>query len=363
MDEINEKFILRCFHLAKKALGKTTPNPYVGCVIVKGDEVIGEGFHKKSGLDHAEADAFNSLTEDPKGATLYCNLEPCCHTNKKTAPCCDRIINEGISKVVISNLDPNPEVAGKGVEKLRAAGIEVVTGILENEGALLNEIFFTHITLQRPFIHLKWAQTLDGKTATTNFDSKWITSKNARSHVHRERELYDAILVGDTTANKDNPKLTIRINDEICKKRIILSPDGKVNLDNHLFTDEFREQTIIVIAPNSEVKTDLTLISCLLNETGEAFDFNDLLKKLYAHGVCSIYVEGGSTVINSFLVHNIFDRLSVYIAPKILGEGIQSVNKFKFDSMKDSISFEDGSWTQFKPDMLFESKRNVCLQD
>ena len=363
MNEFNEKFISRCFHLAKRALGKTTPNPYVGCVIVKNDKVIGEGFHKKSGLDHAEADAFNSLTEDPKGATLYCNLEPCCHTNKKTAPCCDRIITEGISKVVIANLDPNPEVAGKGVKKLREAGIEVITGILENEGALLNEVFFTHITQRRPFIHLKWAQTLDGKTATSNFDSKWITSEYARLHVHRERELYDAILVGDTTANKDNPRLTIRVSEETCKKRIILSPKGNVNLENQLFTDQFKNQTIIVVAPEADIKTDLTIITCSLNKTRDAFDFEDLFKKLYAHGVSSIYIEGGSTVINSFLVNNTFDRLSVYIAPKILGEGIQSVNKLKFDSMKDSISFEDGSWTQFKPDMLFESKRNVCLQD
>jgi diaminohydroxyphosphoribosylaminopyrimidine deaminase/5-amino-6-(5-phosphoribosylamino)uracil reductase len=367
MNEISEKFILRCFQLAKQALGNTTPNPYVGSVIVKNGEVIAEGFHKKSGLPHAEADALNSLsknsTENAKGATLYCNLEPCCHTNKKTAPCCDRIIAEGISKVVISNLDPNPEVAGKGIAKLRAAGIEVISGIMEEEGALLNEVFFTHITKHRPFIHLKWAQTLDGKTATTSFDSKWITGETARQYVHQERDLYDAILIGANTLNKDDPKLTVRLSNEKSKKRIVLSPSGKLNLESQLFQDEFKDQTIIVIAPGTYIKTGIKTITCPLDNSGEGFDLDTLLKELYSNGINSIYIEGGSTVINAFLDHKVFDRVSVYIAPKILGQGIQSVNKIKFENMKDCISFEHGTWNQFKQDMLFESKRNICLQD
>ena len=189
-----------CFQLAKKALGNTYPNPYVGSLIIDSSgEIISKGYHKESGQDHAERDAIKNATRSIVGATLYCNLEPCCHTNKKTLPCAQYLIESQISKVVISNLDPNPAVAGKGVKLLQDAGIEVVVGIEREKGETLNEVFFHHIKKQTPFVHLKWAQTLDGKVATLNYDSKWITSETARIHVHQERALYQAILVGANT--------------------------------------------------------------------------------------------------------------------------------------------------------------------
>jgi diaminohydroxyphosphoribosylaminopyrimidine deaminase/5-amino-6-(5-phosphoribosylamino)uracil reductase len=174
-------FMKHCFYLAEKGRGMTSPNPLVGCVIVQNDEIVATGYHRKAGLAHAELDAIENTQANLKGATLYCNLEPCCHTNKKTPPCAQRIILENISKVVIANLDPNPYVAGRGVELLRKNGIEVITGVLEEEGEKLNEIFFKNMREQKPFVHLKIAQTLDGKIATNTGSSQWITNENLES--------------------------------------------------------------------------------------------------------------------------------------------------------------------------------------
>lgn len=339
----DEQLIERCFELAKKALGNTSPNPLVGSVIVKNGKIIAEGFHLKSGLPHAEKDALTKAKEDVKGATLYCNLEPCCHTNKKTPPCTQAIIDAGIKKVVISNLDPNPFVAGQGVEILRAAGIEVETGICEEKGRILNEVFFTHITKKRPFVHLKWAQTIDGKIATQTYHSKWITSEVARSYVHRERNLYDAIAVGAKTANKDNPSLTIRLSgkEEKCKARIIFQGETKINPKLKVLTDQFKEQTIIVSQKN----------------------LTQAMKSLYQQGICSIYVEGGAKLISSFIEKGLVDRLSVYIAPKLLGPGLSSFSTKAVDKMEQAHFFDNGCWTQIGPDVVFESRRNLCLQD
>ena len=359
---VHEKYMRQCFSLAKKAIGQTSPNPYVGSVIVKDDKVIAKGFHKKSGTAHAELDAIQNKTQDLVGSTLYCNLEPCCHTNKKTPPCAQRIVKEGIRKVVISNLDPNPAVAGKGVQILEEAGIEVITGILKEEGLALNEVFFTHITKKRPFIHLKWAQTLDGKMATTSFDSKWITNPKSREHSHKERNLYDAIVVGANTVNQDNPNLTIRLNQEVhSKKRVIISPSGDVSLDLNLFTDEFKDNSLIITAPSVNKTYPIRHLTCDTNEDG--FILTELLETLYQEGIHSIYIEGGAKLLNSFVVQRMYDRLSVYIAPKIIGDGISSTQQLKLDKMNKAIQFENGVWSVFDSDTLFESKRNICLQD
>lgn len=337
-----ESYINRCFELAKKGLGSTSPNPIVGCVIVKDGNVLAEGFHKKAGTPHAEADALNKINDQGQGATLYCNLEPCCHTAKKTPPCAQRIIKAGIKKVVISNLDPNPEVAGRGVKILQDAGIEVITGIFQEEGEILNEVFFHHIIHKRPFIHLKWAQTLDGKMATLTGDSKWITNSSARIHVHQERKLYDAILIGAQTLLNDNPKLTIRLNDtEIAKKRLVLSNGKSFSEDLNLFNDTFKEKTKVYVKQESLAKT---------------------LQSMYQDGICSIYVEGGAHTLKLFLEENLYERLSIYVAPKLLGEGLFPYHK-NVDLMSECLHIENCHIKQFGNNVLFESKRNLCLQD
>lgn len=355
----NEDFMRECFTLAKKALGKTTPNPYVGAIIVKDGEILARGYHRKSGEAHAELDAINQLETIPVGCTLYCNLEPCCHENKKTPPCAQRIIKERFKKIVIANLDPNPEVAGKGVALLEQAGIEVITGVLEEEGALLNEVFFTHIQKKRPFIHLKWAQTLDGQLATKNGDSKWITSDVAREHVHRERSLYDGILVGANTARQDNPKLTIRLGKaEACKTRVLLSQSGELPKHLNVFNDQFKKQTVILSSRDVNLPNS---IKCPMSEG--KLDLNYALDTLYSEGTKSIYVEGGAQVIQSFLEAGLYDRISVYVAPKILGSGNKISALEEKTSMDQALDLTGGEWEQFGPDILFRSQRNVCLQD
>lgn len=362
MKEIDKKYIRECFHLAKQSLGRTTPNPLVGSVIVKDGEVISHGFHRKSGEAHAEIDAIQNAKTDLTGATLYCNLEPCCHTGKKTPPCTDAILKTGIKRVVISNLDPNPQVAGRGVEILSAAGIEVINNILREEGALLNEVFFTHIEKKRPFIHLKWAQTLDGKVATLDLDSKWVTNETSRAYAHRERSLYDGILVGSGTVNKDDPKLTVRIPGKPveCRKRIIMGGSEVLNPNSTVFNDEFKNQTIIINDKHSSDLSYIKQITGALND--EIFDLETILSQLYNEGITSIYVEGGMQTISHFINKDIFDRVSVFIAPKLLGPGI-GLSSRKVNLMHDAISFKSGVWTQLGDNMLFESKRNVCLQD
>lgn len=309
------------------AIGQVSPNPYVGAVIVKDGKVIATGYHRGSGQAHAELDAINNAKESLEGATIYSNLEPCCHTNKKTPPCTQRLIKEKFAKVVISNLDPNPQVAGKGVQLLKDAGIEVITDVLKEEGALLNEVFFTHITKNRPFIHLKYAQTIDGKIATLTGDSKWITSEKSREFVHTQRNQYDAILIGAQTALNDNPKLTVRTqNSERPIKRIILTNKLIHNSELLLLNDEYKNYTI----------------QSILNSN---LDLSSILRNLYKeHGINSIYVEGGAKTLDLFIRDNLYDKLSIFIAPKIIGKGRSPHNELNFSLIKDAIEFKDVSW-------------------
>lgn len=359
MTHNHEYYMRLCFELAKKAIGQTSPNPYVGCVIVKDNQIIARGYHKKAGLDHAEADALNNCKEDLKGATLYCNLEPCCHTNKKTAPCAQRLLGLGLKEVVICNLDPNPAVSGKGVKLLENDGIKVTTGILKEEGLLLNEVFFSHITKKRPFIHLKWAQTLDGKIATLKHHSKWITNSKSRENSHKERNLYDAILIGAGTLNHDNPSLTIRLGAELSKKRIVLSPTLEFEADLNLFNDKYKDQTIIITNQIETYKNIKTLYCPMEQNT---FELNALMDILYNEGICSLYIEGGMQTISSFIDANLFDRVSIYMAPKLLGPGITLQTHTK-EKMDEALSFSEAHFKHFQNDILFQSQRNVCLQD
>ena len=331
----HEDYMKQCFELAKKAQGQVSPNPLVGCVIVKDDKIISRGYHKGSGMDHAELDAIKNTKELLEGSILYSNLEPCCHTDKRTPPCAQRIIAEGFSKVVISNLDPNPKVSGQGMQLLKDAGIEVVVDILKDEGERLNEVFFTHIVKKRPFIHIKYAQTLDGKLATTTGHSKWITSENSRINVHKNRDLYDAILIGGATLIKDDPKLTIRLDGkEKSKLRVILLSRKLENKNYKVFTDQYKDKTITI---DHDQNLDLTQIM-------------DTLYNEYA--IKSLYVEGGAKTIALFLKQNLFDKISVYIAPKILGQG-QSVLSDKVSQIiSDGLEFKDISWSIIGEDVV-----------
>ena len=357
--QTDECFMRMAFDLALLGAGKVNPNPMVGAVIVKNGDIVATGWHKQVGLDHAELDAIKNAAISLEGTTLYCNLEPCCHTNKRTPPCAQRIIKEGIKKVVISNLDPNPEVAGKGVELLKQNGVEVTIGVLEQEGFQLNEIFFTHITQKRPFIQIKMAQTLDGRLATVLNDSKWITGEKARLHVHQQRLKFDAILIGLNTLRKDNPCLTVRIpgQETIAKYRIVLSHSNDIDKSYHLFSDQYKNKTILVLPLGSQASFNCTTIECPLID-GKNFDLSYLHLKLYQDfGICALYVEGGSYVHTSYLEQQKFDRVSIYIAPIILGTGLNSIGQLDNQYIKDAHRFKNVQWQPLENDLFFTATR------
>ena len=324
--ESDRKYIARTFRLAQKGMGRVSPNPMVGAVLVKGGNVIGEGFHEYHGGLHAEVNAIERAVEDLEGATLYTNLEPCCHKNKLTPPCVDLILKKKISRVVVSNTDPNPAVGGKGLEKLREAGVEVVQGIEESEGSTLNEIFFKFITHSNPFVHIKMAQTLDGKLCNEERTNQWISSEEARKRVHFLRKEYDAVLVGTGTYNRDNPRLTCRL-EKVSKEeqpyRIVVGDPRYMNLDFYLLNDDHQEKTLIVSTVEmKKVPKELKVFTII--EAGSKDDnhfWQKLWTKLASLKICSVLVEGGPQIIDSILREGQWDKMTSFIAPKIMGNG------------------------------------------
>tara|TARA_Y100000780_G_scaffold232578_1_gene267189 strand:- start:46172 stop:47242 length:1071 start_codon:yes stop_codon:yes gene_type:complete len=353
-----------CLDLAQRAWGNVSPNPYVGSVIVKDGEIISSGYHRGPGLAHAELDAINNAKVSVKGSTLYCNLEPCCHTNKRTPPCAQRIVKEGIKRVVICNLDPNPHVAGKGVQILKDAGIEVETGILKEKGLVLNEVFFKHIQEESPFVHLKWAQTLDGKIAAKDSTSKWITSDRSRALVHRERISHDAILVGASTLRVDNPSLTAREDGNVVKriKRIVVASKDDFDHDLKFFSDDYKDDSILALPEGQTSNSDVETIFCKTTAHGKV-DLNDLLAKLYEKEIYSIYVEGGQGILTQFLKQKLFDRVSVFMAPKIVGEGASPLGYIGINSMKEALCLENPKVELLGDNIYITSRGSKCSLD
>ncbi len=368
-------FIKKTFQLAKKGTGFVSPNPLVGAILVKNGKIIGSGYHRKPGTPHAEVNAINSAQEDVSGSTLYCNLEPCCHYKKRTGPCVDLIIEKKIAEVVVSNIDPNPLVSGRGIEKLRAAGIKVKFGVLEKEGKKLNEIFFKYIGSGLPFVHLKVAQTLDGRLATSGGDSKWITDEFARKSAHQLRLKYDAVLVGRKTLNNDDPKLSIRMNVVPKGKipyRIVVGNPQKMKLKSFIFNDEHPEKTIIITTKSDYEKCSKKTISFFENSKIEVMkvssfrggvNFREALMNLGMLGITSVLVEGGKSIISSFINQKIFDRFTIYIAPKLIGNGHNIFDNKGIKKISDAVEFKDMKFTILKNQIVFEGhpKEPACL--
>lgn len=329
-------YMRRALELAKKGLGTVAPNPMVGAVIIKEGRVIGEGFHKKKGGPHAEVEAVNSSRGPIEGSTLFCTLEPCCHTNKLTPPCTDLIIEKKIKKVFVACLDPNPEVAGKGVEKLRENGIEVEVGLLEEESKKLNKVFFKYITKKLPYIHLKVAMTLDGKMFSQTGSSKWITSPVARNEVHRLRRAYDAVWVGMNTVLNDDPSLNTRIGDNVIKenKKIVIGDLGK--LEGKDLKIMKVKNIVYGIHTNSDVETAIEHYN--FNE-----DYEDALLWLADKGMTSVLVEGGSQLISSLIERDLYDEMTIYIAPKLIGNG-SSIYESSINFDMEKAKNLSGSW-------------------
>jgi diaminohydroxyphosphoribosylaminopyrimidine deaminase / 5-amino-6-(5-phosphoribosylamino)uracil reductase len=359
---VDIKYMKRALDLAKKGIGYTSPNPLVGAVIVKDGKVIGEGYHEVYGSHHAEVNAFKNATEDVEGATMYVTLEPCSHYGK-TPPCANAIVEKKIKKVVIGLKDPNPLVAGKGIEILKNNGIEVVTGVLEEEGRKLNEIFLKYITTKLPFCILKTAMTLDGKIATHTGDSKWITNERSREFVHYLRHRVSGIMVGIGTILADDPMLNTRLAN--CEgsdpHRIIVDSNARLPLEAKILNMKSNANTIIATTELA----DKERIKLLENKGAEIIltplkngkvDLNYLMKELGNMKIDSVLLEGGGSLNYSALEEGIIDKVYTFIAPKIIGgsEAKTPVEGKGKSYMKDAILLQDIEIHSFDNDIMIE---------
>ena len=345
--------------LARKGEGKVNPNPMVGAVIVRDGIVIGEGYHEKYGEGHAEVNAFKSLKEDPSEATMYVTLEPCSHYGK-TPPCVDKIVENNIKRVVIGMIDPNPLVAGKGVDKLKKAGIEVKVGILEDECKKLNEVFIKYILSKKPFVVLKAAMSLDGKIATRTGESKWISSKKSRLQVHNLRNKLSVIMVGVNTVIKDYPELTCRIQNGSNPIRIIVDSILRIPMNSKVLQNK-DNKTIIATTKRANMKNMQELLKknikvLIIEEKNGQVNLNALIKKLGELNIDSILLEGGGTLNYSALEENIVDKVMIYISPKIIGGEFSKtpVGGIGIDKLNDAFKLKDITANIVDEDILVE---------
>lgn len=344
--------------LASSAKGNTNPNPCVGAVLVKDGVIVGTGLHRKAGEPHAEVHAFNMAGDHAKGATLYVTLEPCSHYGK-TPPCAKLVKESGVKRVVVATTDPNPSVAGRGINLLREAGIEVEVGLLEQEALKLNERFIHNMLTNKPFVVSKFAMTLDGKIATHNGHSKWITSEEARLQVHKIRHEMDAILVGIGTVLADNPSLTTRLPNREGKNpiRIILDSELKTPLTANV-VNTAEAQTIIVTGigvdgTKMEQLTKKGVKILTVSKSNYGLDLDEMLNELYKMGITDILVEGGAEINASFLRAGLINKVLVYLAPKLLG-GRHSKTPFAgidIDGIDEALHLEFDSIEQVGPDL------------
>lgn len=312
----HETYMKRAMELAARGAGNVSPNPLVGCVIVHEGQIIGEGWHQRYGEGHAEVNAIAAVQNKDllKDSTIYVTLEPCSHTGK-TPPCADLIIQHQLKKVVIANTDSNPLVAGQGIEKLRKAGISVITDILSGEGHKLNRRFFTYMEKKRPRIILKWAETADGFIARKNHDSRWISDAYSRQLVHKWRSEEDAILVGSGTAWHDNPRLNVRDWSGRDPVRVVIDRYLKVSPKQHLFNRT--QRTICYNLVKEEADINLSYIR--LTETNI---LESLIADLYKQKIQSVIIEGGAQILKSFIKSNLWDEARIFTSPKTFGAGI-----------------------------------------
>jgi len=323
----DEIYISQCFNLAEKGLGNVSPNPLVGCVIVKDNKVIATGYHHKFGEKHAEIDALDKIAGKAKDAILYVNLEPCCFEGK-TPPCTERIIKEGIKKVVISMKDPNQKVQGKGIEKLQNAGIEVVSGIMEKEAEELNKKFIYSIQNKKAYLMLKIALSKDLFMAPKDKKRIQITNEKQLKQVHKLRSEYDAIMIGSGTVIHDNPLLTVRLVKGKQPLRIVLDRTKKLDLEKyHLFNDGFTDKTIVVSSKNSENKTydryleAKNIKQIQVSEKDNKLDLDELMKDLYKINIGSVMCEGGVELARYIYEKHLFQELKIFIGEKDLESG------------------------------------------
>ena len=363
----DELYMDRALTLAKLGEGFVNPNPMVGAVVVREGKIIGEGYHKAYGLPHAEVEALRNCGSGVEGAQLYVTLEPCCHIGKNP-PCTQVIIESGIKKVVVGSLDPNPKVAGKGIQILKEHGIEVITGVLQKECEDLNKVFFHYIQKNEPYIIMKYAMTMDGKIATATGESKWITSQGARKRVHEDRHRYMGIMVGVGTILQDDPSLDCRYreggDDPI---RIICDTHLRTPITAKIVTTASQQTTIIGTSCKDREKWEPYIeagCDILFLDKGEhGIDLRELVAKLGKRGIDSVLLEGGSTLNGSFLTAGLVNKVQCYIAPKIFGgqKAISPVGGVGIGLPKDCLRLSPPKIEVLGEDVLLESEVLGCL--
>ena len=317
----HEYFIEKCISLARKGILNVSPNPMVGCVIVYDGEIIGEGYHKEYGKNHAEVNAINSVKDKSvlKNSILYVNLEPCCH-HGKTPPCTDIIIKYNIPKVVIGCIDTFSKVSGQGIKKLKNNSVEVIYGVLEKDCIELNKRFFCYHIKKRPYIILKWAKSKDNFIAPINQEKPfWMTSDESKKLVHSWRAEEDAILVGRKTVVADNPSLTVRECKGKNPIRIVIDKELSLNEKSNVFDDQ--AETIVFNNIKTAIIDKITYLKADFNNLNK-----DILKQLYNRDILSLIIEGGAFTINSFIENGLYDEIRVFTTNKVLENGIKSPN-------------------------------------
>jgi len=388
------KFMKEALHLALKAEGFTSPNPLVGAVVVKGNKIVGKGYHKKAGSPHAEIIAIKSAGRKANRATLYINLEPCVHYGR-TPPCVPEIIKAGIKRIVIAMKDPNPLVNGKGIKKLESEGIDIQVGILEQDAEKINESYIKYITKKMPFVVLKWAMSLDGKIATRTGNSKWISHQKSRDFTHRLRGKFDAVLIGIGTLLKDNPQLTTHGLGVKEPKRIIVDAKGEIPTDCNLLkteglpanasppaakragvaggqviiatTNKINKEKkeglkkkgaeiIIVASENPAPQNASPFMARMTASMRSGVNLKELMIELANREITSILVEGGGTINASFIENGLADKFIAFISPIIIGgkNAISPIEGKGIEKISDAIKIRDFSVRKLGEDIVVE---------
>lgn len=363
----SDAFMARALELAQAGEGYTSPNPMVGAVIVRDGRIIGEGFHARPGEAHAEVAAIENTREPIAGAEMYCNLEPCSHStpHKRTPPCADRLIRENIRKLYVATVDPNPHVNGSGIAALRRAGIEVEVGCLSERALWLNETYFKYIQTGLPFVHLKMALSVDGRIATRCSDSKWITDGEARRQVHELRHRYDAVLVGLNTVRSDDPQLTVRLTSGKQPWRIVLDEHLEIPPEANLLRGEQRAKTLIFTTPahdparRARIEAGGTAVQVVAADPQGWVDLPAVLRELGSRGISSLLVEGGAGVFTGFIRQRLFDKLSIYIAPIIIGAGIEAVGDLGVRKISQAVRLQHTVYQVVNQQIRVQGYRNL----
>jgi diaminohydroxyphosphoribosylaminopyrimidine deaminase / 5-amino-6-(5-phosphoribosylamino)uracil reductase len=356
------RFMRKALALARRMLGRTSPNPAVGCVIVRGGRIVGQGATAAGGRPHAEAVALSRAGTRARGATAYVSLEPCAHRGR-TAPCARALVDAGVRRVVAGCVDPYPPVRGRGVAILRAAGVEVTSDVLEDECRRLNAGFITRVTRGRPFATLKLALSLDGRIAAASGDSQWISSPASRALVHRWRREADAVMVGAGTVIADNPRLTCRVAGGRDPVRVIVDGRLRCSPRARVFVERSVAPALLVTTAANVARARrrygsarVEVIGCPARgaERGSEIDLRALMRELGRRGWCNVLVEGGARLAGSAFAAGIVDRVAFFVAPIVIGAGTPAVEGLGFARVRDAIALGDLKVRRLGGDLLME---------